>query len=163
LDGEVHVTDIEFNAFVALSVESLARKQAALAKKYQLGTHARWHHDQSTGMLQFFDSKDQVRVEASVIELGSFSTRSQTWRWAWANASILEKEQAGSAKLRELFETTGVEIFRMESFEADEQMAWEIAAMAVAHLAAPGCYRSPASHLHVYLAIERIRSVAAGP
>jgi hypothetical protein len=52
-----------------------------------------------------------------------------------------------------------MEVFRLETFAADEAMAWELAAMAVAHLSAAGCYRGPSGHLHVFLAIESIQEV----
>ena len=64
--------------------------------------------------------------------------------------------------VRELFDLTGIEIFRKESFRTDEEMAWELAAMAVRHLNARGCYRGPSRHLLVFLAIDEIRSVAMG-
>ena len=50
-----------------------------------------------------------------------------------------------------------MEVFRLESFDADENMAWELAAMAVAQLGAVGCYRGSAAHLWVFLAIVSVR------
>lgn len=153
------MTDAEFDDFVARSVEALEQKQDALTDRYDLGTHARWDFDQITQVLSFSDADGRVRVEASAISIGSFSTKTQTWQWAWANKSIPEKSRAQSARLQGLFAATGMEVFRRETFVADEGMPWELAAMAVEHLSAVGCYRGPAGHLHVFLAIESIQSV----
>jgi hypothetical protein len=155
------MTDAEFDRFVAESMEALERKQAEIGERFGLGSWARWDYDLSTERLRFSDADGECRVEATAIEVGSFSTKSNTWKWAWANQSIPERSRAKSVRLRELFDTTGFEVFQLEAFEADEQMAWELAAMAVAHLSALGCYRGPAGHLHVFLAIESIRALGA--
>jgi hypothetical protein len=52
-----------------------------------------------------------------------------------------------------------MDVFRQGTFEANEPMAWELAAMAVAHLSAAGCYRGPVCLLHVFLAIVSIQAV----
>jgi hypothetical protein len=153
------MTDAEFDAFVARSTRALDRKQAKLSKRFGLGSYARWDYDQVTERLRFSNDEARMRVEATAMPIGSFSTLGRTWQWAWANPSIPEGPRARAARLRELFEVTGVEVFRQEAFEADEPMAWELAAMAVAHLSAAGCYRGPVGHLHVFLAIENIREV----
>ena len=98
-------------------------------------------------------------MEAAVTQIGSFSTATRTWRWAWSNQSTPEAARVAAARIRELYELTGVEIFQQERFEADEQMAWELTAMAVAHLSAAGAYRGVAGHLFVFLAIDDIRAV----
>jgi hypothetical protein len=53
-------------------------------------------------------------------------------------------------------------VFRIEYFLADEEMAWELAAMSIAHLKSAGCYRAPTDHLSVFLAIVNVRIVGAG-
>ncbi|OWK41714.1 DUF6882 domain-containing protein [Fimbriiglobus ruber] len=153
------MTDAEFEAFVASSKRDLERKQLALTRQYGFGLHARWDYDQDTESLRFSDADGRVRVEAGAINIGSFSFKSQTWMWAWAKPSIPEESRTHSARLRELFDVTGMEAFRSESFEADTAMAWEVAAMSVAHLEAAGCYRGPAGELSVFLVIQTIRSL----
>jgi hypothetical protein len=150
------MTDAEFDEFVATSSRDLERKQADLTERYGLGNYATWAYDQTTALLSFSDADGQVRIEASAITIGSFSTRSQTWQWAWASPTVPEQPRAESARLKGLFDATGVDVFRLETFEADENMAWELAAMAVTHLGAVGCYRAPAGQLSVFLAIVSV-------
>ena len=64
------------------------------------------------------------------------------------------REKAES--LKGLFDLTGMNIFQMPTFEADEEMAWELAAMSVRYLESLGCYRMPMDHLMVFVAIETI-------
>jgi len=150
------MTDEEFDAFVATASEALSVKQTALERRYALGRRAQWDFDAVTGTLRFSDTSGTPQVEAKVTPIGSYSTTTQTFRWAWSNPSAPEPARAQAARLRELFDVTGIEVFREETFEADEQMAWELAAMAVAHLSAEGAYRGIARHLFLFLAIDEI-------
>ena len=145
---------------MAAASEALGVKQAALERRFGLGRRVQWAFDATTGLLRFLDTSGTAQVEAQVTLIGSFSTETQTFRWAWSDPSTLEPARARAARLRELFDLTGIEVFREETFEADEQMAWELAAMAVAHLSAAGAYRGVAPHVFVFLAIENIRSLA---
>ncbi|PPE75196.1 hypothetical protein C3942_05850 [Solimonas fluminis] len=141
------MTEEEFEAFVDAAHDELHDKQQALADRHGIGKFARWWFDQNIGRLQFFDADDRLALEAEVIEAGSYSPRSNTWMWAWANPSLLAPLRERASRLRALEELTGYEIFgRDHAFEIeDEAMAWELAAIAVKHLGAMGCYRAPSS------------------
>ena len=91
-----------------------------------------------------------------------FSRKSETWRWAWANEHIPPEMRQKAKKLNELCASTGLAIFHQENaFKIDEASTWELAAIAVKHLGAVGCYRAPASDgvLYVFLALTTIRAV----
>jgi hypothetical protein len=150
------MTDDEFDTFVQTCGDELEAKQAALEKQFGLGRHSRWAYDGKTGVLTFATEQSETAVEAEATQLGSYSVNTNTWRWAWANSSVHESERMKSAKLKSLYERTGMDVFKNEGFDADEQMAWEVTAMGVHELGALGCYRGPAEHLHVFFAIDRI-------
>lgn len=150
------MTDDEFDSFVQSCGDELEAKQAALENQFGLGRHARWAYDGNTGLLTFADDQGVTAVEAETTQLGSYSVNSKTWRWAWANLSVPQSERMKSAKLKALYKRTGMDVFKNEGFNADEQMAWEVAAMGVHELGALGCYRGPAKHLYVFFAIDRI-------
>ena len=104
-----------------------------------------------------------VLLEANVIDIGSFSPRSKTWKWAWSNDSVLPSLREKATKLKELEAVTGFPIFGSEEpFEIDEHMAWELAALAVKHFGAKACYRAPSSSAdgpHIFLVITELRKV----
>jgi len=141
------MTDSEFEAFLANANEELRHKQALLVEQYSLGEHSRWSFEQSTEKLQFFDEADNLLIEGDVVEIGSYSQKSNTWKWAWSNSSVLPRLREKVELLKELQETTGFELFgREDAFDIeDEAMAWELAAISVKHLGAIGCYRAPSS------------------
>lgn len=150
------MTDDEFNQFVQHARDELERKQAALTRAHGLGEHSNFLFDQTTGKLQFKDASGTVVVEASTTPLGSFSATSGTWQWGWSNKSLLAPLRERSERLKALKAWTGMAVFANESFKADEAMAGELAAMCVEHLGALGCYRIPARHLLVFLAIDSV-------
>jgi hypothetical protein len=141
------MTDDEFQIFVETANAELRKKQTILADEYGLGCAGRWWFEQATGNLQFFDSADNLSVETDVIDIGSYSPKSNSWKWAWGNNSVLPWLRQRAEKLKELEAITGIDLFGQEnSFEVeDESMAWELTAMSVKYLRAAGCYRCPSS------------------
>lgn len=104
------------------------------------------------------DEADNLRVECEYTDIGSLATAAGTWRWAWANDYVIAKQREKSLRIRELAELTGMEVFGREVFEADEEMAWELAAVSVAQLNSLGCYRVPAMEedLLIFLSIDSV-------
>jgi hypothetical protein len=140
------MTDDEFGAFLAEAKEELQRKQNELASAWGLRSYRRWSTDQQTGLIQFFDAADKLALQANAVQIGSYSPLSNTWLWSWANVTALPAERAKSERLKELAQITGFELFEdSHTFEVDEAMAWELAAVSVKHLHAKGCYRTPSS------------------
>ena len=150
------LTDEEFDAFVSSAVEELERKQSLLTEKYGIGTYARFLFDQPSATLRFFDESGTVRLRAAALPLGSYSEGSGTWKWAWANDTIVQQLRDHAGRLRELYELTGMEAFKNPAFEAEPEMAWQTAAMAIKHLGALGCYVAAGGNSDLYLAVTSI-------
>ena len=55
-------------------------------------------------------------VKADTTQLGSYSVDSCTPRWAWSNPPVGESERNKSAKLKALYDRTGMDFFRNENF-----------------------------------------------
>ena len=155
------MTDEEFEELLSSAMEELNEKQDFLKGQYALGTWSRWWFDQRTEKLQFFDEADDLVIESDVLEIGSNSSKSNTWKWAWANKSVLPGLRKKAEPLKELEDITGMEIFGYEAaFELeDEAMAWELVAFSVRHLGALGCYRAPSDGPAIFLAITNVRTL----
>lgn len=155
------MTDDEFGAFIETSMDELLAKQRALQTEHGLGDFARWHFDQATEVLSFFDAEDRLALEADVIDMGSHAPDAGTWKWAWANEYVLPSLRSKAEPLKALHDLTGIGFFNSESAVSveDESMEWEIVAMSVRQLQALGAYRAPSSSnsLATYLAITSLR------
>jgi len=157
------MSDAEFQEFLDAATAELRQKQETLSNEYGLAEAATWGFDQASEKLQFFDEQKRMVVEADVIDAGSFSPKSNSWKWAWANESVLPPLRKKAERLKELEDITGIELFGNPlAFEIDdESMAWELTAMAARHLGALGCYRAPAKgdSPMIFLLIMKIRKV----
>jgi len=159
-----HMTDEEFDAFLEVATDELKQKQSELQIEHGIGTYDRWCYEQATSKLQFYNADNHQVLEAETIDIGSYSPKSNSWKWAWSNESVLPLLRKHSEIFKELEGITGYDIFGREyAFEIeDENMAWELAAFAVKHIGALGCYRAPASKEGgptSYLAITKIYKV----
>ena len=158
------MTESEFESFLAVANEELRYRQDSLKTQYRIGSFARWWYEQATAKLQFFNQANQIVLEADIIHVGSYSAKSNTWKWGWSNDSVLPCLRQKTETLKELESITGYDLFGSEAaFEVeDESQAWELTAIAVKHLGAIGCYRAPSSEEGgpaTFLAITSIQQV----
>jgi hypothetical protein len=157
------MNDNEFEIFLTNANAELKSKQEQLTQIYGFGTHKRWmFENDEQAKLQFFNGDDKLVIAADIIDIGSYSPGAKTWKWAWAYETIkpLLKEQ--SLRIKELEDVTDLVVFGEDkAFEADEYFAWELAAMAVKHLNALGCYRaySSARNVQMFFALMSVNIV----
>lgn len=152
------MTEAGFEQLVAKWLEDLRAKQATLQNVYGLGKFDRYDRDGDEGVIRFSNAGDDRTLVADATDIGSYSCETRTWMWAWANDSVSESGRAKSARLKTLADLTGMGLFREAHFDADEYLAWELAAAAVHHLGAVGCYRAPLDQLWIFLTIDDLRA-----
>lgn len=147
----------DFDQFVETCLQELKAKQATLEAQYGLGGMGRWHIDQDQQSLDFFDASNELKIRFSVTPIGSFAANTETWKWAWANPHIKPAMREKAATLKTLHDKTEYDLFKDDGmFESDMVMAWELAAMAVNHLGALGCYKAPNQETHLFLALDAV-------
>ena len=142
----------EFGDFINSCFKELENKQIALVKDYNLTKYDAFWFNQSDETLQF-KNDGKVELEFIVVPVGPWSGESNSWMWAWANDSVTEGLRLKAAKIKELSDITGNDIFNDEAFEADEYMAQQLTAAAVHHLDALGIYIAPYDKLKTFLAL----------
>lgn len=153
------MNEAEFEQFLAECTEALRRKNTSLEEEHGLGSFARWDHDSHTALLTFSNPGSDVVVEATTTSIGSYSLKTNTWLWAWANQSLPEAEREKSSALSQLYERTGMRVFGDAHIDCDEYLAWELTAASVEQLDSLGCYRAPCGHLWIFLSIDSVARV----
>ncbi|MGH8492474.1 MAG: DUF6882 domain-containing protein [Moraxellaceae bacterium] len=149
----------EFEAFLAASATALEQKQAELEKRHGLSSMGRWKLDHHEGHLDFLDELGRRQLRFATTPIGTFAQNRDSWKWAWANDKIEQPWRGRADKLRGLYEKTEYDLFNEEGeFAVDAVMSWELAAMAVAHLGALGCYRAPNREVFLFLALDEVIS-----
>jgi len=144
-----------FEQLVLDAMSYLKTRQAALNREFQLGEYERYDWYQETGQI-VFSQHGQARVAANVQFVGSVSSTSDTWLWAWANESFLESARADVRKVR----AYGVDrqFLRLASarWKATEDDGWEMTAVAALLLQAHGAYRSPSERGATFMMLNDI-------
>ena len=118
--------DNEFDAYTRDAVRELREKIESLHAKHSFDSVARWDFDlhQVPGTLKFFDKNDKLLWICDVVEIGTFSPSTLSWKWAWSNDSLPPKAQEQALPLKQLQQITGRDYFGFESpLSADRQCA----------------------------------------
>jgi hypothetical protein len=147
--------------FLDMALEYLNRQQERLKSEFRLGTWPRYDYDQEAGTLAF-SANGKVEVLADIHIVGSTSTRSGTWLWAWDNPSILENVKHCLADVRAYGESHGLEKLTTAKWSGDEHDGWEMTAAAAFILRAEGAYRSPGEHGALFMVLRNVRMPRMG-
>ena len=123
----------EFAELVQRAHESLQAKQEILRRDFEIDEHERWDWDQETGQL-VFSSKGEARIVADIQFVGSTSTVSGTWLWAWGNPRTLEQMTLDSLEVKDFGIERGFPKLAEAKWEADEQDGWDMTAVAALSL-----------------------------
>jgi len=148
-------TDAQIDEYVAGAFKLLESVQDQLEKEYGFGHFERWDLDQESRNLTLSNSSGSA-VTCKVYALGTYG--GGFWKWAWANSSLLDGFSRKSNEMKKLASIIGLDVFEAESFEADENMPWEIAGMALKEIGGLGVYRCPSKQSELFVLIESITS-----
>ena len=148
--------ETEYEHYVHEACAALEKRQARLNRDYKLSSWERYDWNQDTGELVFSDH-GVAKVVATIQFVGSYSSRSRTWRWAWANHSVSADMKRDVAKVRDLGNRRGWRRLTEPEWGAEEQDGWEMTAVTTEVLAALGAYRSSHEGELTFLTITAIR------
>lgn len=143
---------------ISSSFAYLQAQQERFMADYRIGSHERWDWDQNSGTLLFSNAGLPV-VECHVDFVGSFSSRSDSWRWAWANDSFVEPIKARSREVRALGEELGLLSLACAQWPGDPVDGWEMTAVMARQLNAIGAYRAPSEAGFLYMTVRDARWV----
>jgi len=144
--------------FVTTAHNSLSAKQDALMEEYKIGEHERFYWDQENGTLVF--SNDGVKaVIAQVQFVGSVSSKSDTWLWSWANATVFDNVKDQMYKVKEYGQSKGYDALINDKWSADEVDGWEMTSITSHILNAKGAYRTTDKTGFTYMVITDIHWV----
>ncbi|MCA9679045.1 MAG: hypothetical protein KC464_28700 [Myxococcales bacterium] len=144
------------DAFVRDAVHEAQRRQELMDQRWQLGELARWDFDDEAAMLTFTDPRLPPLV-VDVLLVGSYSTRSGTFQWAWKTREGADDAALEVAQLRTFGEVRGIPALTVANRACDEVEAWELAAIAAHVLGADGLYRAPFDHLYWFMLLRNPR------
>lgn len=143
-----------FKQLVTSSFDYLQQQQASLKETYQVGDYERWDWYQEKGQLVFSHEGKEVLI-CDIDFVGSLSTASDTWMWAWANTSFTENIKAKAAFIRQMGEESNLLKLACPIWGGDEVDGWEMTAIMAKAVDAIGAYRTPTDNGYVYMVITK--------
>ena len=150
-----------FHELAKSSFSFIEPRHKEFLAKYKAGEHERWDwHQETAKLVVSHDGKPQV--EADIHFSGTYSTKSETWMWAWANESLDERVKSASRQVKEMGEELGLKQLVAGRYNATEVDGWEMTSVLAKNLNAIGVYRTPSDNGFTYMVITKAKWVNKG-
>jgi len=98
----------EADKFLAEACDEYEEKQRAFEKQWRFDSIREWGFDQDNGILSL-SLEDGSYVEASAQIIGSYSSKDDTWEWAWNNPCADDRMAEHSRMIKELGKCLGLD------------------------------------------------------
>ena len=151
----VPVRSEAFEELVEAATNYLADCQHHLEQEYHLGKWSRYDWSQETRQLVFSD-RGAPKVIADIQFVGSVSTETDTWLWAWDNDSVDPGLFEALLRIRQYGEAHGFPHLTTPKWYAHEVDGWEMTSIAAFLLRAKGAYRSPGKNGFMFMIITSV-------
>jgi len=148
------LSEDEYANLLEVSVSELMRMNEK--NNAEWSRFARWDFEQKTGLLVFSNPTSglpDAQLSLQIQIIGSLSTRSSTWMWAWHNPTLREALTRDAEAVHEFGVMHGIAELTTPLWKADEADGWTMTALAVHLCGAIGAYRAPADNTFIYLAL----------
>lgn len=129
----------DYNSYAIECIEKIKVLQQKFKDDYDVDWYDNWFYNQTTGLLTF--STGDVELNFRYFNVGSFSQKSNTWKWSWDNNSILENVKNQTSTVKEFGENAAFSKLTTGCFPSDEYEAWEFVAIAATLTKGIGVYR----------------------
>jgi hypothetical protein len=152
------LTEAETSALIYHAIHELQAVKERSEKRWGWGGLARWHFDDEASTLAFSEP-GRSAIVADVRLVGSYSTKSGTFQWAWETFEAGAREAKEMARLRVFGEVRGIADLTTRNWKCDEAVAWDMASIAGYVLGDEGLYRAPFDHQRWFMLLTNWRHV----
>jgi hypothetical protein len=149
------LTDDEIEELLHHATHEAQALQAASEKKWHWSKMARWDYDPDASTLTFSDPTKPTIV-ADIELVGSFSTTTDTFQWAWETLDDWSEME----RVRAFGEVRGIKKLTTANWAAEEVDGWEMTSLAAYLLGAGAVYRAPFDHVRWFMLLRNWRPVA---
>jgi len=153
---------MEFESLVAQSNDYLRAALDRVIAEFDIGSFPRYDYHLLNREIWWRDSEGEPVVRAKILPVGTISTQSKTWLWAWANPQLENVDLGAIEEVRQFGEDRELTKLTEEMWEASEVDGWEMTAIASRLLESAGAYRSPNKNGFLYLVFEQPERIPEG-
>ena len=156
---QTSMNQLQYQELLEESQLYLDTQQAKCDQEYRLNQFNRMDYEQETNRMIFSDVGIIPRVVAYYQIVGSLSGKSNTWLWAWDNPYLLENTIQDILKVKKIGDDNDIEKLTSPKWEATEQDAWDMTAIATNLLKARGAYSFLSDDIRVFVIFKRIKTI----
>jgi hypothetical protein len=148
----------EYETFRSESTDYLKARIEHAKERFGIGVFPRYEYDLFRGEI-WWSEVDAPKIRGRVTVVGSISTKSNTWLWAWANPHFSDIPSGDIKKVEEFGSSESIAKLTEPKWNADEVDGWEMTAIAARLLEAEGAYRSPSETGFLFLLYDRLEQI----
>lgn len=142
---------LTYTSFAESCIVDLKDLQEEFKNKYDVDSYENWFYNQVTGLLTFNTGKKEINFKYE--EVGTFSTTSNTWKWAWDNENTLPEVKESIGRVKDFGTESNFNKLTNGYFESSKEEAWEFTAIATKLLNGIGVYRPVSDHLMIFMVV----------
>ncbi len=146
-----------YEGFASTKCTEFKPAHDAFKEKYKLESYDYWFYNQSTGLLRLYND-DSDEIYFKYIPIGTFSTRTNTWMWAWHNESSIEQNKNETLVIKEFGKQNNYKKLYTPHFASDEIDGWDFIGIAFKMIGGLCGYRVNSDGLCSYLLLTEIVS-----
>jgi hypothetical protein len=130
---------LDYNSYAEKCIDELKVLQNKFQKEFDLDSYKNWFYNQLTGLITFSTDKEEINFK--YITVGSFSEKTNTWKWSWDNEKTHKKAREKASFIKEFGQKQKFLKLTNGYFPSDEFEAWEFTAITTKLLNGIGVYR----------------------
>lgn len=142
---------LKYEKFANKICQKLTEFQNGFRREYDIDNYANWFYIQSIETLRLFSEDNEIYFK--YIPVGTFSQKTNTWMWAWANEDSVEPRKFRTLKVKEFGEKKNYKNLTNARFDGDEYTGWELTSIAFDIIGGIGTYRVISDHLEKYFLV----------
>jgi hypothetical protein len=146
----------EAKALIHHATHEMQAIQESSQKRWGWNAMPKWNFDDKASTLTFSDPT-RPSIIADVRLVGSFSTKTNTFQWAWQTFDECAAEAHDIARLRVFGEVRGLSKLTTANWKCDEAEGWELASLAGYVLGTEAVYRAPFDHQRWFMLLSNLR------
>lgn len=140
----------------------MKKQHARCEQLFKLEQYNRMDYEQDTGKMIFSNVGVIPRLVADFQIIGSLSSRSNTWLWAWDNPYLLENTATAVREVRKFGEERGIQKLIEPRWKAEEKDACDMTVVSAFILKALETYSFPSDEIMVYTILTNIKPIGPG-
>jgi hypothetical protein len=148
---------MSYKDFVSEASSVFLSAHDAFKESHKLESYAHWFYNQSTGLLRLYNTESD-EIYFKYLPIGTYSTKSNTWMWAWHNESSVEQNKHQTLTIKEFGEAHGYEKLSTGYFKSDEIDGWDFIGIAFKLFGGLCGYRTNTERLNSYMLLQEIVS-----